>query len=583
MIIAHKLSMVHNADKIVVVSDGKIVEQGSHADLAGQRGIYADLLQAQNLRAGSSSTAKKSPYTNDGETVSLSKPSATASVEKEELTLERSLSEKHVSGQEENQNQKQERLPLRELIRFVWTLSKEEKWSMLMGAIFSVFAGTNQPLRGIFFAYSIRAISWPRSEDAKIRSQSNFWAGMFFMLGLAQLVACTFQGLAFARSSSRLVRRAQRMALKSILSQGIPFFDRVENSAGSLTGILSAQASQLTGVSGATIGAILVFITTVFSSIAIALGWGWKLSLVGMSVMPLLIVTGFARFWLMAELSRRMKMTTQAGSYLSQSVSSIRTVTSLTMENVVMSKYRQILIAEALSKIGFIVKSSSAYAFGNSFLFLATALGFWYGGKLVSKGEYDIIQFFICFTETMFGAQAAGAILSFAPEVGTGRSAVENFKRIIETRGVDLKAGEKVKSFQGTLEFRNVNFRYPERPAQVLKGVNLTARMGSFTAIVGQSGSGKSTTMALIERFYEPTTGSILVDGQNISELRLAEYRNQMALVSQETTLYDGTVRENLVFGRDDIGDDAVEEACRSANIYDFIVSTPIAIDQINH
>jgi len=581
MIIAHKLSMVHNADKIVVVSDGKIVEQGSHAELARQGGIYADLLRAQNLRGGFESTDVKT--TDDDQISTRFKRSRTASIEKGELTLTHSLSEKHVISDEEEQKQGPERIPLTELVRFMWKLNKEEKWSMLTGAFFSVLAGTNQPIRGIFFAYSIRAISWPRSEAAKIRSESNFWAGMFFMLGLVQFVACTFQGLAFARTSSRLVRRAQRMALQSILHQGIPFFDRVENSAGSLTSILSAQASQLTGVSGATVGTILVFVTTVVTSIIIALAWGWKLSLVGLSVMPLLVVTGFVRFWLTATLDKRMQMTTKAGSYLSQSVASIQTVTSLTMEDVVLSKYRQILITEALSKIGFIVKTSSAYAFGNSFLFLCTALGFWYGGKLVSRGEYDILQFFICFTETMFGAQAAGAILSFAPEVGSGRSAVENFKRLIEAQGVDLETGEKVDSIQGTLEFRNVDFRYPERPAQILKGVKLTAQAGSFTAIVGQSGSGKSTTMALIERFYEPTRGSILLDGQDISDFSLAAYRSKMALVSQETTLYDGTVRENLVFGRADIDDDAVEDACKSANIYDFIVSMTIIISTFGH
>jgi ATP-binding cassette subfamily B (MDR/TAP) protein 1 len=343
---------------------------------------------------------------------------------------------------------------------------------------------------------------------------------------------------------------------------------------------LSAEAAHIVGISGSTIGAILVFVTTVFGAIGIALGFGWKLSLVGMSVMPPLIAAGFIRFWMMAQFNERTKQTTHAGSFVSQATASIRTVASLTMERVILQKYRDILVSEAMSRIGFIVKSSVAYAFSQSFLFFAVALGFWYGGKLVASGQYDILQFFVCFTETMFGAQAAGFILSFAPEVGSGRHAVENFKKIIETPGVDLKSGEKVADIQGTLEFRGVNFHYPERRAAVLQDFNLTARAGQFTAIVGQSGSGKSTALALIERFYEPTGGSILLDDQHVSKLSLGEYRQQLALVSQETTLYDDTIRENLLFDQEDIEDEAVEAACKSANIYDFIVSILLVFEK---
>lgn len=569
MIIAHKLSMVHHADKIVVLSDGHIIEQGSHSELAAKEGVYTDILRAQNLGASSREDEKLGCADNGADQVG--EDGGRESVDKGEFTRVTSLSEKH----EEKQKLKQpsERLPLTKLIQFMWTLNRREKYSMLMGSLFSVLNGGNQPVRGIIFAHSILALSFPLSESGKIRSQTNFWAGMFLMLGLVQLLACSLQGIFFARSSARLIRRAQVMAFRNIISQGIPFFDRLENSAGSLTSLLSSEANRLTGISGATIGAILVFATTVFGAIGIALGFGWKLALVGMSMMPVMIVCGFIRFYLLSQFGARTKATTQAGSFVSQATASIRTVASLTMENEILSKYRSILVSEAMSRISFIVKSSVAYAFSNSFMFVAAGVGFWYGGKLVSHGEYSILEFFICFSETLFGAQAAGSILTFAPEIGTGRSAAESFKRLIEAPSVDLKSGEKIADVHGTLEFRDVDFHYPERSAVVLQELNLTARAGQFTAIVGQSGSGKSTTMALIERFYDPTSGSIFLDGQDISRLNLKEYRQQLALVSQETTLYDGTIRENLVFDRDDVNEEALGEACKSANIYDFIVS----------
>jgi ATP-binding cassette, subfamily B (MDR/TAP), member 1 len=138
--------------------------------------------------------------------------------------------------------------------------------------------------------------------------------------------------------------------------------------------------------------------------------------------------------------------------------------------------------------------------------------------------------------------------------------------------------GAPLKSIEGTIEFRDVHFRYPTRPEQpVLRGLDLTVKPGQYVALVGASGCGKSTTIALLERFYDPLVGGIFIDGKEISSLNLNDYRSFLALVSQEPTLYQGTIRENILLGvdRDDVPDSAVEFACKEANIYDFIQSLP--------
>lgn len=138
--------------------------------------------------------------------------------------------------------------------------------------------------------------------------------------------------------------------------------------------------------------------------------------------------------------------------------------------------------------------------------------------------------------------------------------------------------GEKLESCEGHIEFRDVHFRYPTRPEQpVLRGLNLHVSPGQYIALVGASGCGKSTTIALLERFYDPLVGGIFVDGKEISSLNINDYRSYIALVSQEPTLYQGTIRENILLGgnRPDVPDSEVEFACREANIYDFIMSLP--------
>lgn len=165
--------------------------------------------------------------------------------------------------------------------------------------------------------------------------------------------------------------------------------------------------------------------------------------------------------------------------------------------------------------------------------------------------------------------------------MGKAKHAAQELKQLFDLKpSIDTWSsdGEPVEAISGTVEFRDVHFRYPTRPEQpVLRGLNLTVKPGQYIALVGASGCGKSTTIALLERFYDPLAGGIFVDGKEISSLNINEYRSFIALVSQEPTLYQGTIRENVLLGadRDDVPEEDIEFACREANIYDFIQSLP--------
>jgi ATP-binding cassette subfamily B (MDR/TAP) protein 1 len=204
-----------------------------------------------------------------------------------------------------------------------------------------------------------------------------------------------------------------------------------------------------------------------------------------------------------------------------------------------------------------------------------------YGGNRIADREYSLFQFFVCFSAIIFGAQSAGTIFSFAPDMGKAKQAAQELKILFDrVPAIDSwsNEGAPVTSLSGTVEFRDVHFRYPTRPEQpVLRGLNLSVKPGQYIALVGASGCGKSTTIALLERFYDPLVGGIYVDGKEISSLNLNDYRSFIALVSQEPTLYKGTIRENVLLGADrsDVPDEEIEFACKEANIYDFIMSLP--------
>jgi len=131
------------------------------------------------------------------------------------------------------------------------------------------------------------------------------------------------------------------------------------------------------------------------------------------------------------------------------------------------------------------------------------------------------------------------------------------------------------------IALRDVEFRYKQREAsRVLRGISMTIRPGQYAAFVGPSGCGKSTLISLLERFYDPTSGSIIMGERNIADMSPRQYRDHISLVQQEPTLFQGSVRENVCLGLEVDGtDEEVKEACRKANALDFVVSLPEGMD----
>ncbi|KAJ6501058.1 multidrug resistance protein 4, partial [Mycena vitilis] len=141
-------------------------------------------------------------------------------------------------------------------------------------------------------------------------------------------------------------------------------------------------------------------------------------------------------------------------------------------------------------------------------------------------------------------------------------------------------SGKESEKTEGHLKFEDVHFSYPARPdVKVLRGLSFEVKPGEYIALVGASGSGKSTVIQLIERFYEPSAGRISLDGVAVDTVDIQDYRSRMALVSQEPTLYAGTVRFNILLGalkpEAEVTQEEVETACRDANILEFIESLP--------
>jgi cell wall-associated NlpC family hydrolase len=290
-----------------------------------------------------------------------------------------------------------------------------------------------------------------------------------------------------------------------------------------------------------------------------------------------MLACGYFRFYALTRMEKRTKGSNEAASFACEAASSIRTVATLSLEKHLLAAYHGKLGDQARDNFKFQNVSGVLYATSQGLSMLIFALVFWYGGRLLFSGEYTVLQFFIIYSAIINGAQSAGAIFSFAPDMGEARDAAKVLKSFvnripkIDNWSTD---GKKVESLEGKVQLQDVRFTYPGRPDhRVLRGVSIRADPGQFIALVGASGSGKSTVMQLLERFYDPTSGDVLVDEVPLTDYNLQEYRAQLAIVSQETTLYTGTIRDNILADKDDIPEDVVIQATKDANIYDFIVS----------
>ena len=603
IVIAHRLSTIKHADNIVVMSQGRIVEQGKHDALLENHGAYYNLVEAQ--RIAQEQEAQKEEIEEDSEGSSSGhgadlelkltrSKTKTPGAEKgdafetdpADLELAQTKSKQSISSAvlRRKGTEQGPKYSLWTLIKLVAKFNKKEWFLMTLGLISAFLAGAGNPVQAVFFAKAITALALPPSQYPELRSRANFWSWMYFMLALEQLVTLIAQGVLFALCSERLVHRARDRSFRSMLRQDIAFFDRDTNTAGALTSFLSTETTHLAGMSGVTLGTILQVFTTLVLAFIISLAIGWKLALVCIATVPVVLACGFFRFWMLARFQARAKLAYEkSASYACEATSAIRTVASLTREQDVWDHYHLQIVHQEAKSLKSILQSSSLYAASQSFMFLCIALGFWYGGTLIGRREYSMFQFFLCFSAVIFGAQSAGTIFSFAPDMGKAKHAATEMKTLFDRLPeIDTWSpeGEDVRDMQGTIEFRDVHFRYPTRPEQpVLRGLNLDVKPGQYVALVGASGCGKSTTIAMLERFYDPLAGGVYVDGKEISSLNINQYRSYLALVSQEPTLYQGTIRENILLGSAvdpaDVKDEAIEQACKDANIHDFILSLP--------
>ncbi|KAM0431867.1 hypothetical protein ACHAPT_005120 [Fusarium lateritium] len=565
IVIAHRLSTVKDADNIVVISEGQLVEQGTHEQLIELNCYYARLIRAQNLG-----------------TLSNSSPGEVS--EKESVPSRASgESVRTAQGGEVTSSQGKPSSKSRSLLSSLKVILKEQRHlspSICLCLVGCVLAAGTWPGQAILYARLISVFSTAEPSASK----ANLYSLMLFVIAIGNLVAYFFITF-ISNNISQAISHQYRLELfKRIVHMDIEFFDRPENSSGSLTSILSSVPTSLQELLSANIFVLIIMIVNLVASSCLALGYGWKLSLVMIFAgLPPLLGSGYVKVRLETKLNDSNETRfRESASLATEAVSALRTVAALTCESDFMNEYAETLSDIVSQSTKSLSLSMIAYSLSQSIEFLVMALGFWYGSRLMGSGEYTAEQFFVIFMAILFAGQAGAQMFASSGSVTRAKGAASYLLNLRDESPVIQETSEnkdRGPDFDQPLSVGNVHFGYSGRDQKVLRGISMTIKPSQFIAVVGPSGCGKSTLISLLERYYDPTSGKILLGDESIKQLSPRLYRTAMSLVQQEPVLYQGSIRENILMGLDDEGSDPsdkrVHEAARWANVLDFIMSLP--------
>ncbi|KAI1311404.1 multidrug resistance protein [Xylaria venustula] len=565
--IAHRLSTIKKADTIVVLKKGVVVEKGNHESLLqDDKGVYYGLVHAQQLSLGEPS---------DG--------SDSEEVEEEDIGAILSR-EKSAAKSEFGDEPKAEGWKNRGLFGSFGKLLYEQRSHFpVYGVIIiaAAAAGSNAPLQAWLFAKIIVVFQYI-NDLPKFSSEANFWSLIWVILGIGVGLAYFTLTLVSTRLAYHVSSTYRQQYFEGILYQKTSFYDEEENSSGTLTARVGGDPKQLEELLGINMALVYTSFFTLIGALAIAYAFGWKLALVATTVTaPIGLTAGYFRFRYELEFEKlNNAVFAESSQFAAEAISAFRTVSSLTLEDTINNRYEGLLrghVGEAFRKATW---RTLIFAFSDSVGLAVQSLIFWYGGTLLASHEYGILNFFVCYIAVVQGAEGAGQGFSFGPNAAQATAAANRILSIRESRNQARERGTgAIPAAEGgvKIELKDVHFRYPTRNISIFKGINITIEKGQFAALVGASGCGKTSIISLLERFYDVNRGQILANGTDITSVDAHEYRKTLSLVAQEPTLFQGTLRENILLGVDPdaISDEQLHAVCRDASIHEFIMSLP--------
>jgi ATP-binding cassette subfamily B (MDR/TAP) protein 1 len=495
---------------------------------------------------------------------------------------------------------------------------------------------------GLGLVFGDLLASFANFDDAGIRYEVMICGFYFFGLAVAQYFIQYGMTWGYAESGELIVERLRSALFRSIMRQDAAFFDDPKHATGQLLSLLGVDCGYVQLVTGAALGSAVALAATSVIGLAISFTASWQMSLALIGVVPIIGAANalMNKYMIMGETGAMEKLS-ESATVVGEATLSQKEIQAFNLREVVFNEY-----ADMLSKVTASKKSSAFWtgmALGAPQIVTlgSYAFAFWYGGYLIDQGALAADNLFKATFVLMFMSGGMGQAATFAGDAAKAAVATSRVFRIIDRvppidsapwewdsedthtlidpRERTAQAADCIAedAFSGKIEIAGVNFAYPTRPdAEVFNNMSLTIEAGQSVALVGTSGSGKSTVISLLERFYDPqarveagggetagkieisveggggtdaansaasssssSAGTIFLDGRDLKSIDVKWLRAQIALVGQEPRLFDGSIYENIALGKRGATRNDVEEAARAANAHDFILECPGGYD----
>jgi ABC-type multidrug transport system fused ATPase/permease subunit len=570
-VISHRLNTIFNSDMIYYMKEGKIVEEGTHKELFFKNGLYKRLIKNQVNEYGDLLIKKD------------------VEIKKTDTFLKRELIRRRSLVLLKKMENKGDLMPLS--IKTLFLIVKEKNYFIFFGIISSILSGITVTLCGYFFGFIINSLSEEKIEN--FNRDTKRWGFIYLIDSIFIAIFLFFKLFSLDTISSFLTSNLRKMIFKKYLELDMEFFDKMENSPGALLTKLSIDTIQLNSVFQMIIGDLFHSFGSLATGLTLAIFYDWRLTLVSFCFIPFIICSNL----LVAQTKRSgresyKKNNIKAGSILSESVLNTKTIFSFNFQKQSVKLYMEVLNSETENFVRDSLLFGLLMGFGIFCSFVNHAALFYFSENFFLKNTLDYkkmnitIQILILMTSSIYNG------IRGIFDIKIARSSFKSIFSLLNTLNQidntpEANEGKILPNkIKGRIEFKDVCFRYPinldnedediegnknndekRKLEYTLENVSFNIQPGQKVALVGFSGSGKSTVIKLLERFYEPTKGNIYIDGIDIKDYNLLELRKQIGLVGQEPALFRTNIFNNIKYGQLNSKKDLVIQAAKNASI----------------
>ncbi|CAG2106180.1 unnamed protein product, partial [Medioppia subpectinata] len=478
-------------------------------------------------------------------------------------------------------------LSIRQLFAFADTF---DRIFVVLGAIIATITGFSWNLLTVAFGDVVDVfVAFERNarnnasevETAEFLRDVYFFSYSLLALWILNFVANFLICLLFSRAANNQIRRIKNRYFESLLRQEVAWHDQNANTAFAST--VTTDLKRIEDGMNEKFGLAVYNASTALIAIATAFIYGWKLTLIIISLLPFLAFGTSVMNKVQATFARKeVEAYAAAGAVAEEAIGGIRTVVAFGAQQHESERYERHLLPAMRSGI----RRNLMTGLGNGLMFACLyaglALGIWFGVQMILESrDYTIGTIVIVFWCVSGAGFSIGGAAPHFEAIAVARATAAKVFATIERRpliDVTSEGGVKPEPIRAEIEFKNVDFWYPSRPeVKVLNGFSLTIAEGESVALVGASGSGKSTVLQLLQRFYDANGGVVSVGGRDVREWNVQYLRQQMGAVGQEPALFDTTIRENVALGSHSklVDDKDVERAMQEANAAEFVAKLP--------